>query len=143
MKKQLKNLEDFQKGFGLTYNEIPVNLPESEGLLRYKLLREENEEYLEAVQAGDRVEIADALADQLYLVLGSIVSHGMQHVIEEVFDAVHESNMSKLDEDGKPIVNGENGIFDYSLPMGKVIKSERYFKPTSRIQRALQKGLKK
>ena len=137
MKKQLNSLEDFQKAFGLTHNDSPVNLPESEGLLRYKLLREENEEYLEAVQAGDRVEIADALGDQLYLVLGSIVSHGMQHVIEEVFDAVHESNMSKLDGSGNPIVNGENGVFNADKPIGKVLKSVRYFKPTERIKKAL------
>ena len=79
------------------------------------------------------------LADQLYLVLGSIVSHGMQDVIEEVFDAVHNSNMSKLDENGKPIINGQNGVLREDLPIGKVVKSDRYFTPTETIRKILIK----
>ena len=141
MKEQLKNLEDFQQGFGLTYNQRPINLPVSEGKLRYKLLKEENEEYLEAVKMGDRTEIADALGDQLYIVLGSIVSHGMQGIIEDVFAAIHESNMSKLDGNGNPIVNGENGVYDKTKPIGKVLKSDQYFTPTARIEKLLKDSI--
>ncbi len=140
MKKQLEQLEEFQKGFNLTHNDTPVNLPLKEGLLRFKLLKEENEEYLEGVQNGDRVEIADALADQLYIVLGSIVSHGMQGIIEEVFEAVHSSNMSKLDAAGLPIINGQNGVLDPDKPIGKVIKSDRYFPPEHLIKTILEKA---
>ena len=49
--------------------------------LRHRLMEEENNEYLEAAEAGDLVEIADALGDQLYILCGTILSHGMQHVI--------------------------------------------------------------
>jgi predicted HAD superfamily Cof-like phosphohydrolase len=137
MKKQLNQVAAFQQGFGLTFNESPVNLPISEGELRFSLLKEENEEYLEAVEAGDLLEVADALGDQLYLVLGSIISHGMQDVITEVFNAIHDSNMSKLDENGKPIINGQNGVAHLDKPIGKVIKSVNYFKPSDRIKKAL------
>jgi predicted HAD superfamily Cof-like phosphohydrolase len=65
------------------------------------------------------VEIADALGDILYIAFGTILRHGLQHKIEEVFDEIHRSNMSKLDKDGKPIFRED----------GKVLKSEFYFKP--------------
>lgn len=137
MKKQLQHLVDFQTGFNLTFNDSPVILDNKEAKLRHDLLKEENEEYLDAVKEGDLVEIADALGDQLYLVLGSIVSHGLQHVIEDVFDAIQDSNMSKLDQNGKPIINGENGIFHSDKPIGKVIKSPNFFTPTLRIKNIL------
>ena len=82
-------------------------------------MREENEEYLEAAQAGDMVEVADALGDQLYILLGTILKHGMQDKIEEVFNEIQRSNMSKLGEDGKPIYRED----------GKVLKGPNYFKP--------------
>ncbi|HEU4716826.1 MAG TPA: nucleoside triphosphate pyrophosphohydrolase family protein, partial [Bacteroidia bacterium] len=78
-----------------------------------------NEEYLEACRRGDIVEIADALGDLLYITFGTILRHGLQYKIEEVFDEIHRSNMSKLDESGKPVFRED----------GKVMKSERYFRP--------------
>jgi predicted HAD superfamily Cof-like phosphohydrolase len=87
--------------------------------LRYKLMREENEEYLEAAREGDLVEVADALGDMLYILCGTILSHGMQHKIAEVFEEIQRSNMSKLDENGEPIYRED----------GKVMKSALYFKP--------------
>jgi predicted HAD superfamily Cof-like phosphohydrolase len=92
------------------------------------LLKEENEEYLEAAQNNDLVEVADALGDQLYIVLGNIISHGMQGIIGDVFNEIHQSNMSKLDKNEEPIINGVNG-FDDTRPIGKILKSENYFKP--------------
>ena len=83
------------------------------------LLKEENEEYLEAALNGDMVEIADALGDQLYILCGTILRHGLQDKIVEVFEEIQRSNMSKLDADGKPIYRED----------GKVLKSDRYFKP--------------
>tara|TARA_B110000091_G_scaffold110226_1_gene119493 strand:- start:1648 stop:2085 length:438 start_codon:yes stop_codon:yes gene_type:complete len=87
--------------------------------LRHRLMEEENNEYLEAAEAGDLVEIADALGDQLYILCGTILSHGMQIVIEDVFAEIQSSNMSKLGEDGEPIVRED----------GKILKGPNYFKP--------------
>ena len=129
MQKQLNQLSEFQRAFNSTYNETPSLLEEEDYILRYKLLKEENEEYLEACVNDDKVEILDALTDQLYIVLGSIVSHGMQHIIEKAFSEVHNSNMSKLDDEGLPIINGENGVWDESRPKGKILKSKNFFEP--------------
>ena len=129
MQKQLNQLSEFQRAFNSTYNETPSLLEEEDYVLRFKLLQEENEEYLEACRNNDKVEILDALTDQLYIVLGSIVSHGMQHIIEKAFDEVQASNMSKLDDEGLPIINGENGVWDESRPKGKILKSKNFFEP--------------
>jgi predicted HAD superfamily Cof-like phosphohydrolase len=117
-------VETFHDAFGITNNYEPTaELSEADILtLRYKLMREENEEYLEAAQNGDIVEIADALGDQLYILCGTILKHGLQHKIAEVFEEIQRSNMSKLDADGKPIYRED----------GKVLKSELYFKPDIR-----------
>lgn len=82
-------------------------------------MAEETEEYLEAALNQDTVEIADALGDQLYILCGTILSHGMQHVIEKVFKEIQASNMSKLGTDGQPIYRED----------GKVMKGPEYFRP--------------
>jgi predicted HAD superfamily Cof-like phosphohydrolase len=82
-------------------------------------MEEENKEYLEAVQNNNLVEVADALGDMLYVLCGTILDHGLQHKIEAVFEAIHKSNMSKLDKNGQPIYRKD----------GKVIKGPDYFKP--------------
>ena len=84
---------------------------------------------MQAVIDKDVVEVADALGDQLYILIGTILSHGMQEVIVDVFNEIHRSNMSKLDENGKPIINGQNGVLDITRELGKVLKSPRYSKP--------------
>lgn len=99
--------------------EPTAEVGENEFQLRYNLIKEENEEYLDACKNGDIVEIADALGDQLYILFGTILRHGLQHKIEEVFDEIHRSNMSKLDGEGKPIFRED----------GKILKSEKYFRP--------------
>ena len=120
MKKRLAAVHEFHTAFGLGINEIPVaDLGEKKNLLRFNLMKEENEEYLEAAQANDLVEVADALGDMLYILCGTILEHGMQHKIEEVFDEIQRSNMSKLGADGKPIYRED----------GKVLKGPTYFKP--------------
>ena len=129
MQKQLNQLSQFQRAFNSTYNTSPSLLSEEDYVLRFKLLQEENEEYLEACRNNDKVEILDALTDQLYIVLGSIVSHGMQHIIEKAFSEVHNSNMSKLDNNGKPLINGEDDVWDESKPKGKILKSQNFFEP--------------
>lgn len=124
MLKQLEQLEQFHTAFECVMNDSPTLVDEETFTLRYHLLLEENEEYLEACHNNDLVEIADALGDQLYITLGSIVTHGLQHVIEEVFERIHQNNMSKL-VDGKPLINGTN-VFDQTKPIGKVIKPKHF-----------------
>lgn len=120
LQKQIASVEEFHDAFGIPNNYTPIADITPEGaLLRYELIREENEEYLQACKEGNLVEIADALGDQLYILCGTILKHGLQHVIEDVFDEIHRSNMSKLGEDGKPIYRED----------GKVLKGPTYFKP--------------
>ncbi|VXB76230.1 conserved hypothetical protein [Flavobacterium sp. 9AF] len=120
MKKQLEAVTLFHTTYGLgVSNELKANLGEQKNQLRFELMKEENEEYLEAVQNNDIIEIADALGDMLYILCGTILEHGLQHKIEEVFDEIQRSNMSKLGEDGKPIYRED----------GKVMKGPNYFKP--------------
>lgn len=109
----------FHESFKIENNQSPTLLDESSATLRFNLMKEENEEYIEAVKSGDMVEIADALGDQLYILCGTILRHGLQHKIEEVFQEIQRSNMSKLDHNGNPIFRED----------GKVLKSSLYFKP--------------
>ena len=116
----IDNVREFHDSFGIENKNSPtVEVSYETKLLRYKLMREENEEYLEAAQSGDLVEVADALGDMLYILCGTILSHGLQHKIVDVFEEIQKSNMSKLDADGKPIYRSD----------GKVLKSDLYFKP--------------
>ncbi len=111
---------EFHDAFKIGNEEAPIGkINEKDYLLRYKLMREENEEYLEAAENGDLIEVADALGDMLYILCGTMLKHGMQHKIEKVFTEIQRSNMSKLDENGQPIYRED----------GKVLKSELYFKP--------------
>lgn len=120
MQEILQSLIDFHRAFEIPWRDRPTaELPASEYALRHELLREESQEYLEACQAQDLVAIADALGDQLYVLCGTIIAHGMQHKIEEVVREIHRSNMSKLGPDGKPLRRED----------GKVLKSEGYFRP--------------
>ena len=82
-------------------------------------MAEENSEYIEAANNGDLVEVADALGDMLYILCGTIIEHGLQDKIEDVFNEIQRSNMSKLGEDGQPIFRDD----------GKVLKGPNYFKP--------------
>jgi predicted HAD superfamily Cof-like phosphohydrolase len=120
MQKQLKAVQKFHETFGLGVSyEMKADLGDSKNNLRFELMREENEEYLEAVRNNDIVETADALGDMLYILCGTILEHGLQHKIEEVFDEIQNSNMSKLGANGKPIYRED----------GKVMKGPDYFKP--------------
>ncbi len=116
---KIKSVEEFHDVFKIGNAKEIQLIDEKDYTLRYNLIKEENEEYLEACKNGDIVEIADALGDQLYILFGTILKHGLQHKIEEVYDEIHRSNMSKLDEQGKPIFRED----------GKILKSNLYFKP--------------
>ncbi|MBU2906002.1 MULTISPECIES: nucleoside triphosphate pyrophosphohydrolase family protein [Arenibacter] len=120
MKSKLSAVELFHNSFGLGVSkEIRADLGKDKNLLRFNLMDEENKEYLEAATNNDVVEVADALGDMLYILCGTILEHGMQYKIEEVFEEIQRSNMSKLGEDGKPIYRED----------GKVLKGPNYFKP--------------
>jgi predicted HAD superfamily Cof-like phosphohydrolase len=120
MQKQIQAVQKFHETFGLgVSHEMKASLGTKMNNLRFELMREENEEYLEAVNDDNLVEIADALGDMLYILCGTIVEHGLQYKIEEVFDEIQRSNMSKLGENGKPIYRED----------GKVLKGPSYFKP--------------
>lgn len=120
MKKKIAAVKTFHTAFKIGHRETPkADLGMEKNMLRYKLMREENEEYLEAANANDLVEVADALGDMLYILCGTIIEHGLQHKIEAVFDEIQKSNMSKLGEDGEPIYRDD----------GKVLKGPNYFVP--------------
>lgn len=120
MKNKIAAVYDFHKAFGLGIHHTPTaNIGSERNLLRFNLMKEENEEYLEAAERNDLVEVADALGDMLYILCGTIIEHGMQDKIEEVFNEIQRSNMSKLGADGKPIYRED----------GKVLKGPNYFKP--------------
>ena len=120
MKDKIAAVHEFHTAFKLNIQDTPtVTIPEDRKQLRFELMKEENEEYLEASKNNDLVEVADALGDMLYILCGTIIEHGMQHKIEEVFNEIQKSNMSKLGADGKPIFRED----------GKVLKGPNYFKP--------------
>ncbi|MFC0780084.1 MULTISPECIES: nucleoside triphosphate pyrophosphohydrolase family protein [unclassified Flavobacterium] len=120
MKKQLDAVTEFHTAFRIGHSTTPkADVGAEKKLLRYNLMKEENEEYYEAVQNNDLVEIADALGDMMYILCGTIIEHGLQDKIEAVFDEIQRSNMSKLGEDGQPIYRED----------GKVMKGPNYFKP--------------
>jgi predicted HAD superfamily Cof-like phosphohydrolase len=120
MKSKIDAVARFHRSFGLGISETPkANLGQEKNSLRFNLMDEENREYYEAAQSDDLVEVADALGDMLYILCGTILEHGMHQIIEEVFDEIQRSNMSKLGKDGKPIYRED----------GKVLKGPSYFKP--------------
>lgn len=120
MKENIKAVAKFHQAFGLGISdELTADLGPRKNSLRFRLMEEENQEYFQAAQNGDMVEVADALGDMLYILCGTILEHGMQEKIEEVFIEIQRSNMSKLGADGRPVYRED----------GKVLKGPDYFKP--------------
>jgi predicted HAD superfamily Cof-like phosphohydrolase len=120
MKDKIKAVQVFHEAFKIGYRDsLKADLGLAKNTLRFDLMKEENEEYLEAANNNDMVEVADALGDMLYILCGTIIEHGMQHKIETVFEEIQRSNMSKLGKDGLPIFRED----------GKVLKGPNYFKP--------------
>ena len=120
MKHQIEAVKIFHEVYKLSYKENPTtDIGLDKIKLRFNLMAEENQEYFQAAKNNDLVEVADALGDMLYILCGTIIEHGMQDKIEEIFDEIQKSNLSKLGEDGKPIYRND----------GKVMKGPNYFKP--------------
>jgi predicted HAD superfamily Cof-like phosphohydrolase len=119
MKEFIDKVAAFHNAFGIANAESPTTSDKDTQLLRLELIVEETLEYKEACEEDDLVSIADALGDQLYIIYGTILKHGLQDKIEDVFNEIHRSNMSKLGADGKPIYRED----------GKVLKGPSYTKP--------------
>lgn len=96
IKEALEKVAEFQKGGQQVVNDRPTILPYSEVDFRDTLIREEVEETFYASVNDDLVEVLDGVCDIAYVLLGTINAYGLQHVFEEAFNRVHESNMSKL-----------------------------------------------
>ena len=107
----------FMKTFGQEVKTKPSFSTEKINKLRVDLIKEELEEFIEAMNNKDLLEVADALTDILYVTYGAGHAFGID--LDKCFDEVQNSNMSKLDENGKPIYNES----------GKVMKGPNYFKP--------------
>ena len=124
----IQSVKKFHEAFGVSAESKPdANIPSEIFNLRFKLMKEENEEYLEAAKDNNLLEVSDALGDMLYILCGTIIAHGLEDKIEAVFNEIHKSNMSKLGADGKPIYRND----------GKVLKGPNYFKPN--IEKVLKK----
>ena len=107
----------FMKTFGQEVKTKPSFSTDKINKLRIDLIKEELDELQEAMKNNDLLEVADALTDILYVTYGAGHAFGID--LDNCFDEVQNSNMSKLDENGKPIYNDA----------GKVIKCQKYFKP--------------
>jgi len=110
------DVKDFHKAFKQRVGKKPKLPKEAERQLRVKLLVEEMQEYIDGETNDDIVEIADAIADIIYIACGTAVSYGIP--LDDIFNEVHRSNMAKL-VDGKPIYRED----------GKVMKPEGWTAP--------------
>lgn len=110
-------VKQFHQFYGQPTSTEPHLLDEERLEFRKKLIQEEYEEFLEAVEDGDLVNAFKELADLIYVVEGTAVEMGGD--LDAVFNEVHESNMSKLGADGKPVYRED----------GKVLKGPDYFEP--------------
>ena len=119
--KELELVKEFHKKFNHPIEKTPI-IPEIKRIiLRNNLIREELEELEVASQEEDIVEVADALIDILYVTYGAICEYGLADKAKELFDEVHSSNMSKL-ENGFPVYDNQ----------GKVMKGSNYYAPNIR-----------
>ncbi len=107
MKKQLNLVKDFHKKFNVPVLNKPSLIPKDRSGLRYRLMKEEVDEYIESVQKEDIKNLAKELSDILYAVYGTILEHGLQDKMEEIFQEVHNSQMSK-DYHQYKMVKGKN-----------------------------------
>ena len=112
-----EKVKTFMQTFGQEVKSKPSFSTEKINQLRYNLINEELEELKQAILNKDLLETADALTDILYVTYGAGHAFGID--LDKCFEEVQNSNMSKLDENGKPIYNES----------GKVMKGPNYFKP--------------
>lgn len=111
-------VKEWHKTFGVPIGFVPQPLAHHRQELRFELISEEFKEYRKAASRGDVVKMADGLTDILYVTYGAMVEHGFP--ANHLFTAVQRSNMSKLDDDGKPI---------YRKSDQKVLKGPNFEEP--------------
>lgn len=128
MQELIEKVREFNKAFTIPSKSFPSLVDEKTYKLREKLMAEENDEYLEACESKDLTGVLDAICDMQYILLGTVIAHGLEDVFVDAFNEVHRSNMSKLDSDGRPVINGKQ-VFDVLKPMGKILKSSLYSPP--------------
>jgi|TARA_B100001939_G_scaffold134233_1_gene116595 predicted HAD superfamily Cof-like phosphohydrolase len=126
-KSPIELVKQFNKSFGVITKKTPEVLQEEDWSLKAKLMKEELSEYIEACEKSDIVDIADAVIDMQYILSGIVLAHGLQNVFDKLFQEVHDSNMSKL-ENGKVLRRDD----------GKVLKGKNYFKPD--LNKILENG---
>jgi predicted HAD superfamily Cof-like phosphohydrolase len=112
-----KKVKTFMETFRQEIKNKPSFSTDKINKLRYDLIKEELDEFKDALDNKDLLEVADALTDILYVTYGAGHAFGID--LDKCFDEVQKSNMSKLDKNGKPIFNDA----------GKVMKGSNYFKP--------------
>lgn len=110
---------DFHEKYGVPVKTKPEVLTDERRELRHKIMLEEVHEFYEAAKNGDIIEMADGLADMLYIVFGTALECGLAGYLPAIFNEVHRSNMSKLGLDGKPIIRED----------GKVLKGPNFSQP--------------
>jgi predicted HAD superfamily Cof-like phosphohydrolase len=95
MRHQIKLVKEFHEKFNVLVSDDPTLIPDDRSGNRYRLMKDEVEEYLSGVKEKDVENIAKEISDILYAVYGTILEHGLQDKIESIFEEVHRSNMSK------------------------------------------------
>ncbi len=115
MVEYLEKVKEFQVASGQVVNNKLCFVNREEEFLRFDLMEEENKEYLNACIDNNPLELVDALVDKMYILLGTINTHGLGSRFEEAFNLVHENNMTKV-VDGKVLRN----------PDGKILKPEGF-----------------
>lgn len=119
MEKQVEQVLEFYKAFKHPIATSPKFLELERVVMRHRLLDEEVVELFEGGTVGTLVDVADAITDCFYILIGTAIEYGIADKLPALFDEVHRSNMSKLDSNGNPIYRED----------GKVLKSENYSPP--------------
>jgi predicted HAD superfamily Cof-like phosphohydrolase len=119
MNRQIEQVKKFHQAFGHPVRLKPTALTEERSEMRMDILKEEIDELDEAASYNDFVNIADAIVDSMYILIGTALEYGIAHRLEECFEEVHRSNMSKLGADGFPVYRED----------GKIMKGPNYTPP--------------
>jgi predicted HAD superfamily Cof-like phosphohydrolase len=125
-------VKEFHKAFNHPYAEKPTLMKLNRAEKRYSWMKEEIDEFIEAIKNGDLYEQVDAMIDNIYFALGTLVELGIEP--ENIFKIVQEANMSKLWEDGKPRFRAEDG---------KVIKPPTWIDPHNKIVEEINRQMNK
>jgi len=115
---KLEMVREFNKTYSIPVAKTPQLIEPEEFKLKFNLLKEELDEYSQACEQENLVEVCDAIVDMMYILYGFILSHGISDIVFDMFEEVHKSNMSKL-EGGKVLRRSD----------GKIMKGSEYFKP--------------